>query len=701
MIKGIIAALLLGAGVGWGMANAQEAAAQPSETVSETPDGPAAEQPFFNDEVSGPISTVCPFRGEIDYEPGEVSCGFIEVPENRSDPESRTIRLLYVKLAARASLDGAEEDGGDRPVYRDDPIAYLTGGPGASVRSYVPRFLEHDVLKTRDLYILQQRGIAESGPICPFFDTLKPELKQAASTLEAELETAERMKECILSASARGIDVTAYNTVENAHDVRALRRALGFGAWNVWGISYGSHLGQMLARVDPEGIRALVLDAIVPNDLRDLMRINRWLNRDLELIFQRCSEQSNPHCRDLEDRIEAALAGPRLTVPAADAELVPNGTVSFGGELPALAAFIMLYEQDQHPAIPAVMDRLLEIFEEGDAEALTALTALDLGFGTSQGMSSLIRCNDGYFEAQARETPEDLRENPRVAGAMTSVRGTEAQAQACIDAGAGPRDRADYQLVQSSLPTLIVNGSWDPITPPPLARRIAPGFANGRLIEVPYAGHGPTRSMSECAGAVMTAFFDAPQQDLDSLDARCLEDGVEPPDFADYLVSSAPLSIGATVATDETRSLMAPGIVAAGAVAALLGVFVLVPFGFMARLVSGQRSEDLATGPLFLRGLAFGTAAASLSGLGLLAAGAAEAQDIASISLLAGFASPAGLGAWLVLAGGLLGLALAGLTVMARIGGPLRVGTLFGFLLMGFGAMSLAVLAMAFDLTPF
>ncbi|MEE4208590.1 MAG: alpha/beta fold hydrolase [Parvularcula sp.] len=694
MIMRIIAAL--GLSVGFGGAFAQEepeaAPALAEELIAVAPTA------FLNETVSAPISTVCPFRGEIDYEPGEVSCGFIEVPENREDPESRTIRLLYVKIAAKASLPDADEDTG---VYREDPIVYLTGGPGASVRSYVPRFLEHDVVKTRDLYVLQQRGIAESGPICAFFSRLRPELKLAESVLETELEEAARIKECVTSAKARGIDVTAYNTPENARDVKALREALGFESWNVWGISYGSHLGQMLTQVDPEGIRGLVIDAIVPNDLVDLMRINRWLNRDLEMIFQRCSEQKNKHCRDLEDRMEAALRSPRLTVEAADKELLPKGTASFGGELPALAAFIMLYEQDQHPAIPAVMDRLLTVIETGDAEALRALTALDLFGGSAQGMSTLIRCNDGYYQASAEETPDDLAENLRVAGAMTTAEGSAALARACVEAGVGPRDREDYRLVKTDVPTLIVNGAWDPITPPPLARRILPGFANGRLIEVPYAGHGPTRSMSKCAGEVMTAFFDDPSQDLSALDASCLEEGVAPPIFADYLVSESPLELAGVLAAGERKTLIGPAALAGGSIFALLGGFLMIPAGFLARRVAGHRSSELAAGPFSLRVLAFGTAAASVSGLGLLAAGAAAAEEISPISLMAGFADPAGIGALLLLVGGLLGLALAGLTIKARLGEPLRAGTLLGFLLMGLGAMSLSVLALRFDLLPF
>ena len=34
---------------------------------------------------------VCPFKGRVDYEPGDIECGLLQVPENREDPDSRFI----------------------------------------------------------------------------------------------------------------------------------------------------------------------------------------------------------------------------------------------------------------------------------------------------------------------------------------------------------------------------------------------------------------------------------------------------------------------------------------------------------------------------------------------------------------------------------------------------------------------------------
>ena len=90
----------------------------------------AAEQASTNEVLSGSIedfapmdlfsrdtyridSIVCPFKGSIDYEPGEIECGLLEVPENRESPGSRFIELHFVKLNSRwgrEDVDGGKSE---------------------------------------------------------------------------------------------------------------------------------------------------------------------------------------------------------------------------------------------------------------------------------------------------------------------------------------------------------------------------------------------------------------------------------------------------------------------------------------------------------------------------------------------------------------------------------------------------------------
>ena len=94
-------------------------------------------------------SYVCPFKNDIDYEPGDIECGLLQVPENREKPDSRFIELHFVKLVStwddeeEDSEEDSEESTKPAPGKRDDPVIYLSGGPGAHATGYVKRFNEH------------------------------------------------------------------------------------------------------------------------------------------------------------------------------------------------------------------------------------------------------------------------------------------------------------------------------------------------------------------------------------------------------------------------------------------------------------------------------------------------------------------------------------------------------------------------------
>jgi len=639
---------------------------------------------------------ICPFRGAIEYEPGAVECGLITVPENRETPDSRLIQLHYVRIAAW---------GEDEETRREDPIIYLTGGPGVGVDSYVGRLKDHHVAEHRDLYILEQRGIGASTDFCELYDNVAPDRTTATSMGEMQIAGAERMRLCFQEAAAQGVDLSGYTTVENARDVKALREALGFEDWNVWGISYGSHLGQMLLREDPDGIRAMVIDAIVPNDLKGLQDYGRVFSRVVSNFAETCEDGAL--CEDLEARLWAAMESLRddpVILRVDESEAFPSGELWIPPAVAAYFPFSMAYEQDEHPAIPAVINAVADFAETRDPKIIAGMEAIlaspgggGAGFSVSQGMSSAIRCNDGYVhEALAAydETPPG-----RWDGFLGTREGQAYTARVCEEEGLAPRDRADYALVQTDIPTLIVNGAWDPVTPPWLAEYIHEGMPGSRLIITPYAGHGPTRSMPECAGPVMTAFFDNP--DLEALDATCLEEGVERPVFADLTPTKAPF-LAAGLIADAPQSFAGPILWLGGSLLALLIGAVMIPLGFFGRLIDGASAGAMHADTGGARLTVWFAALAGLGGVAMIGAGAYAATEISEIAILAGLAGPAGAGMWLVLVSGLLGVASLALVIRAALGaGRIRIGTLVGFPIMAIAAAALTSFAFVWDLTPF
>ena len=227
----------------------------------------------------------------------KASCGYLLVPENRSRPEGRTIRLMVAKYPARS----AEK--------RPDPIVYLAGGPGDIAPLEVNGFIAADFIRDRDIYVMSQRGTMFSEPAltCVAPDAFARELLglrfYSEATKRAHLAATEA---CHRDLAAKGADLSAYNSTESAADFADLRKVLGYDAWNVYGTSYGSYLAQTLMRDHPEGIRSVVLNSVLPATYNVAAN---WQNASdgFDNIFQACAAE--PACNAAHPHLEETFTG--------------------------------------------------------------------------------------------------------------------------------------------------------------------------------------------------------------------------------------------------------------------------------------------------------------------------------------------------------------------------------------------------------
>ena len=80
------------------------------------------------------------------------SCGYLTVPENRSAPNGRRIRLLVARVKAATSAP------------RPDPIVFLAGGPGGAGTLSAPGVVAGGMNADRDIIFVNQRGTLHSDP---------------------------------------------------------------------------------------------------------------------------------------------------------------------------------------------------------------------------------------------------------------------------------------------------------------------------------------------------------------------------------------------------------------------------------------------------------------------------------------------------------------------------------------------------------
>jgi len=637
---------------------------------------------------------VCPFRGRIDYKPGEIECGIIRVPENREVAGSRTIELHFVRFPARG-----EDHEGDEVETRDDPVIYLTGGPGVTVEGYVRRLQDHRLTSRRDLYILEQRGVGHSGDFCPFGLNRNRADQVREDFMEAQLAVFDVTRDCIVQASDAGVDVAAYHTFENARDIRALRQALGLGDWNVWGISYGSVLGQAYLQVDPDGIRATVLDAIVPLDLHDLMRLPHWHRENLDRLYNACREQEA--CQrsygDLEERYENALGRineSSIGVEVEADERYPEGMAWFHPDLVVGLPFGMLYEQSAHPAVPAVMSELARAVNRDNRRVFKALALAegggDGGFSRSIGMSTAVRCLDGYVDELARHAESQLADHPLLAPGFGFGEISTRVPEMCREAGLESRDPASFEMVETDQPVLIVNGAWDPITPVPLAEYILPYFENGQLAIFPHAGHGPTRSVP-CAGDWMNEWLDDPEAEAGT---GCVEEGEEAAQFLAPIFRTSAVQRGIIMNAESETRLRAHA--AWGGISTLLVVVGWLGLigGWLGRRLNRLKIEA-GGGTRFLVFLAGFAALAWAAGLGAAAHATTEISETVLIFGMVGWATWV---AWLAPVAALLGL--VGLIQSWRYGKMIGLGSRLGLRLTALATISLSVFGLVWGLWP-
>ena len=102
------------------------------------------------------------------------------------------------------------------------------------------------------------------------------------------------VRSCRDRLAGEGIDLSAFNTTENAADIAELRTALGIAEWNVYGVSYGSDLALQLLRDHPDGIRSIVVDSLVPPQVNMVEQMWPSAAEGFAALFDACAAQ--PDC---------------------------------------------------------------------------------------------------------------------------------------------------------------------------------------------------------------------------------------------------------------------------------------------------------------------------------------------------------------------------------------------------------------------
>ncbi|MCC8538524.1 alpha/beta hydrolase [Xanthomonas axonopodis pv. poinsettiicola] len=438
----------------------------------------------------------------------EAQCAQLQVAENPAAPKGRQIALKIAWL---------ESDAGGGTTQ--DPVFFIAGGPGQSATevSAIAAAALREVRKTRDIFLVDQRGTGGSHPLRCDHPDGTPLQAEISSDPEAMLAY---VRQCALALSAYA-DPRYYTTAEAIGDLDAVRAALGVPQIDLVGVSYGTRVAQHYARRYPAHTRAIVLDGVAPSDLVISGEFARTFEDALTLQAEQC--RSNPACHarfptDVRAQLRSIMERLRKESPEVDYRDLRTNAVKrdrVTADAVIGLAFMFSYAPQSAALLPLVLDEAAA----GRYAPLMALSHMDMQI--NQPMQWSVVCAedaDRYRPSPAHQALLLGEEVPRSVFAACPVWPTGKRA-------------ADFTApLRSQVPALLLSGQLDPVTPPRYAEVVLKGLPNGRHLVAPGQGHSVMAL--GCMPKLMAQFLES--TDARALDARCVADLSAVPAFTSF-----------------------------------------------------------------------------------------------------------------------------------------------------------------------
>jgi pimeloyl-ACP methyl ester carboxylesterase len=458
-----------------------------SPTVSQTPSNRTG--PQFTDNTAQCPWNLADLRAQL---PGlTIRCGTINVPEFHSRPEGTQLQLAVL----------VAQHGPGRPS--PDAVIYLAGGPGNRIQVPV---LSNFWDAGRDVILFDQRGVGYSTP------ALNCSVVGGRDPLGAVVESQPALAACRDELVRQGVNLAAYTIPEAAADINDIRQALGYRQLDLYGLSYGTKLALAVLRDYPQVARSVVLDSVLPIQADVVADLPANIERSLTLAIEACA--ADPACRQAHSDLKPAFFQLVAQLNGHPAALTIGGssTVAFTGD--SLARLLLALLIDGPGQFPAFVDRL----RQNDLSQLSQMLS-DMqqpSDGTAWVMSFAVVCSDAEYGSSSSIAVASANVTP---GLRDPLRTAAQAVVALCDAWPAPKlDATNTQPVRSDVPALVLEGAFDPITPPAYGRLAAETLPHSFYVEFPDRGHAVLRGGNDCSQQIVNQFL---QQPTIAPDIRC------------------------------------------------------------------------------------------------------------------------------------------------------------------------------------
>lgn len=445
-----------------------------------------------------------------------IVCGYVVVAEQHANPGGKTIKLPVGIIKATGATPAP------------DPVVLLAGGPGQSGQIFAtladPQIPFYSALTTnRDVIFFDQRGTGKAQPslICTELledpnARIRSRLKQPMIQAFDEEETyTDLVNKCRDRLVGQGVNLSAYTTTENAADVNDVRIALGYGKINIIGASYGSELGLAVARDWGQYIRTNNLVSLVPIEIPWYFQTAQTFDLAIKELARDCG--ANAACNAANPNLLANFqkVANDLNARPVLLKLKDPDTGKVVVELPlngddfVNVMFQFFYTTSLVPFLPDMISRaargnfvwlenlaILLLFEDGSDPI-------------SIGMHYSVVCSKDPSQANLDATLKgDEGLLPEVRRALQPS--SKEYYQICQTWPSKNADPKGAAPAKSDVPTTLVSGQFDPITPPKYADIARASLTKATSVTLPGGGHSaivPTTPVGACGLAVMVSLI--------------------------------------------------------------------------------------------------------------------------------------------------------------------------------------------------
>ncbi|MFT5851150.1 MAG: pimeloyl-ACP methyl ester carboxylesterase [Colwellia sp.] len=396
----------------------------------------------------------------------QVQCGTLQVPENYSLPEGEKISVNFAVLPA---IDSSQNK---------TPLMFLAGGPGqASVELAAHIFSTFgEIKKSHDIILVDQRGTGKSHPLsCD-----ENEVRNAYEIIPEDFSPQE-IKDCI--AQFKG-DLSQYNSENAIRDFDAVRVALGHEKINIYGGSYGTRAALVYMRLFPDALNSVVLDSVGPIEV-PIGTFGQSSARSFNLLLENCQqdESCNSAYPSLKDDFTAVIA--RLEQAPVNLKIAHPRLGTKTDFVLSRSKFIsnlrmQLYSMQTRTLVPLVIHQAFL----GNYQPMIGLIAMsEGGMGMYVGLTLNIVCNEDFPKITTEMFAGD---------ANNTFGGNDSHSawlQACPLWPKYAVSDDFYQSVTANIPTLILSGNLDPVTPPSNGDESAKTLPNNHHIVSKNSAH--------------------------------------------------------------------------------------------------------------------------------------------------------------------------------------------------------------------